>query len=99
MPLLERKPQGQEEGSVRQRIIGGGGIGFWSFGDVQHELGPGSAICGDCPRDDGEDSGVRAEPREKIERGRWKVEGRDERKARFTTFHSLLSTLGIWRKP
>jgi len=65
VPLLERKLEGQEEGSICEGFIGRGGIGFGSFGDVQYEFSTGSAICGDSPRDDGEDPGIGAESREK----------------------------------
>jgi len=65
VPLLERKLEGQEEGSICEGFIGGGGIGFGSLGDVQYEFSTGAEICGDSPRDDGEDPGIGAESRQK----------------------------------
>ena len=65
MPLLEGELEGKEESSVCEGFVGRSGVGFGSCRDVQHELGTGSEICGDCSRDDGEDQGIRAEPSQK----------------------------------
>ena len=65
MSLPEGELKGEEEGTVCEDPIGRGGFRGVSSGDVQHEFGAGSAICGGGPRDDGEDKKFRAEPSQK----------------------------------
>ena len=52
MSFSQGKLEGEEEGSVCEGVIGGGGFGRGSIGDVQHEFGSGSAVCRDSPGDD-----------------------------------------------
>ena len=65
MSLPEGELEGEEEGPICEGVIGGGGVRRGSLGNVQHEFGSGSEICGDSPGDDGEDQGFRTQPGQK----------------------------------
>ena len=79
MSLPERELKGEEAGTVCEGVIGRGGVRGWAFGDVQHEFGPGSAVCGGSPRDDGEDQGAGAVTHQREE----KVRSEREKEIRF----------------
>ena len=64
MSFSEREFESEEEGSVCEDVVGGGGFRGWSDRDVQYEFGPGSEICRGSPRDDREDQGFGTESRE-----------------------------------
>lgn len=61
MPFFEGEFEGEEACGVCEGVVGGGGIGVGSGGDVQHEFGPGSAFCRGGQGDDREDTGIGAE--------------------------------------
>lgn len=61
MSFLEGESSGEEAGGVCEGVVGGGGVGVGSVGDVQHEFGSGSAVCGGGSGDDGEGSAFGAD--------------------------------------
>ena len=64
MSLPERELKSEEESSICEDTLGGGGVRRGSGRNVQHEFGTGAAICRDRPRDDGEDQGTGTKSRE-----------------------------------